>query len=594
MLAIIFLIQAESASKQREEVHNQQTEQQVARVEELEKRIKEYEEKEQRFKTVNLEDQLSEYEQDVKQTTQKIQGLYAQLDKAIQHKDTSLQRYQNVLADMETKYNDKVHHLEDKNIQQKQNFEQTTQAKKQLEQKSQNLVAKLEQLDDQLEDRTKTIQSYSNKNKELQEEILKKAADLKLNISQLNTQHQQTLADKAESFQDMIKRLEQSYQQTLARIAESHEQDLVRKEQIAQQRLVQKENVMKAALVIKDQERQDAVKIALAEKEAQLQKTLVDQQAQARKVLTDKEAEHLKSLAEKEVQLQKTLAEQEAQFQKILMDRDAQARKALAEQEAQRRKALTAKQGSKLAEEESKEYSRALADLKRQLQDKEGQLEKLKQQGNELASKHKALRNAKAKIDKELAGERKAKQAKQKITDRLKELEKHGAIVTQEGEVILPLETNFFRRDDYVIQVPLQDFLKEIVPRYAKLLCGEPEHCDQIKEVKIGGYASPVYEGRYVGIQDESLWARYAQDYNLNLSFKRAQAVFHFVKFDMVFAHKAEFMKKLTDVSGHGYLKAKAVPKEYVGKLASCEDEYNCEQERYVVLTFQTSSGENP
>ena len=122
MLAIIFLIQAESASKQREEVHNQQTEQQVARVEELEKRIKEYEEKEQRLKTVNLEDQLSEYEQDVKQTTQKIQGLYAQLDKAIQHKDTSLQRYQNVLADMETKYNDKVHHLEDKNIQQKQNF----------------------------------------------------------------------------------------------------------------------------------------------------------------------------------------------------------------------------------------------------------------------------------------------------------------------------------------------------------------------------------------------------------------------------------------------------------------------------------------
>ncbi|HIL87827.1 MAG TPA: hypothetical protein EYM25_03800 [Deltaproteobacteria bacterium] len=455
-------------------------------------------------------------------------------------------------------------------------------------------MAKLEQLDDQLEDRTKTIRSYSNKNKELQEEILKKAADLKLNISQLNTQHQQTLADKAESFQDMIKRLEQSYQQTLARIAESHEQDLVRKEQIAQQRLVQKENVMKAALVIKDQERQDAVKIALAEKEAQLQKTLVDQQAQARKVLTDKEAERLKSLTEKEVQLQKTLAEQEAQFQKILMDRDAQARKALAEQEAQRRKALTAKQGSKLAEEESKEYARALADLKRQLQDKEGQLGNLKQQGNDLASKHKALRNAKAKIDKELAGERKAKQAKQKITDRLKELEKHGAIVTQEGEVILPLKTNFFRRDDYVIQVPLQDFLKEIVPRYAKLLCGEPEYCDQIKEVKIGGYASPVYEGRYVGIQDESLWARYAQDYNLNLSFKRAQAVFHFVKFDMVFAHKAEFMKKLTDVSGHGYLKAKAVPKEYVGKLASCEDEYNCEQERYVVLTFQTSSGENP
>jgi hypothetical protein len=161
--------------------------------------------------------------------------------------------------------------------------------------------------------------------------------------------------------------------------------------------------------------------------------------------------------------------------------------------------------------------------------------------------------------------------------------------VTENGEVILPFKDNSFRRDDYVIQTPLQDFLRTIVPKYAKLLCGKPEHCKQIKEVKIGGHASPVYKGKYMSPEDESPVARYSQSYNLELSFQRAQAVFQFIKFDMVFPHKSEFMKKLTNVSGHGYLKAKEVPEIYIGKFAKCADEYNCEQERYVVLTFQMS-----
>jgi outer membrane protein OmpA-like peptidoglycan-associated protein len=307
--------------------------------------------------------------------------------------------------------------------------------------------------------------------------------------------------------------------------------------------------------------------------------------------LTDKETELLKKLAAKEVQLQKALVAKEMQFQQALVDSEAKTRQALVAKETQLQEVLAAKEAqrsSKLAREQA-EYARALAGLKKQLQGKEAQLESLKQQGNRLASKHKALLGAQKKIDKELAGVRQAKQDKQKITDRLKALEKYGAMVTKFGEVILPLNATSFRRDDHVIQAPLQDFLRTIVPRYAKLLCGEPQYCAQIKEVKVGGHASPVYKGKYMSPEDESPLARYAQYYNLELSFKRAQAVFQFIKFDMFFPHKAEFMKKLTDVSGHGYLKAKSVPKLYVGKFAKCADEYNCEKERYVVLTFQMS-----
>jgi len=234
-----------------------------------------------------------------------------------------------------------------------------------------------------------------------------------------------------------------------------------------------------------------------------------------------------------------------------------------------------------------------LAELERKLRDKEGQLANLKSQSNAISTKHQELLNAKQKIDKELAGVRKAKRAKKKITGRLKALEKYGALVTQFGEVILPLKDNSFRRDDYVIQAPLQEFLRVIIPRYAGLLCSKPQHCEQIKEVKVGGHASPVYMGKYVTPEDESPIARYAQHYNLELSFKRAQAVFHFIKFDMVFPHKDEFMRKLTDISGHGYLKAKVVPRQYVGKYAKCAEEYDCKQERYVVLTFQMSLDNN-
>jgi hypothetical protein len=45
MLAIIFLIQSETLSKQQEEVHKQVNEQQVSQISELEKQIKEYEER---------------------------------------------------------------------------------------------------------------------------------------------------------------------------------------------------------------------------------------------------------------------------------------------------------------------------------------------------------------------------------------------------------------------------------------------------------------------------------------------------------------------------------------------------------------------
>jgi len=112
-----------------------------------------------------------------------------------------------------------------------------------------------------------------------------------------------------------------------------------------------------------------------------------------------------------------------------------------------------------------------------------------------------------------------------------------------------------------------------------------------ISEIQIAGFSSPVFKDLYIDPGEISKKSRLAHDYNLDLSHKRASAILGHIKYKMQFKYKPEIVTKLTNVSAYGYLKAKKVPIQLLGKFAGCKPkDYNCSDERYVTISFHLPS----
>ena len=256
-------------------------------------------------------------------------------------------------------------------------------------------------------------------------------------------------------------------------------------------------------------------------------------------------------------------------------------------------------------ERELENRSKSLIDL--QAQNKKQQ--KLKDQINELkreltktekdlAERSKTLENLKSQNEKqedlfselndELKDLKDAREQKDRVVSQLKQLEQKGLGVTDDGKLILKLDAKSFAYDSSRIEPPLARLLTRVFPKYASTICENQTDCERISELRISGHASPTFQKRYVDPSDTSAGSRYAHDYNIRLSFDRAQAVFNFIKYEITYPHKKQILKKMTNVSAHGYLKAK-VPKELLGQTADCEIQYDCDQEQYVVISFNNT-----
>lgn len=184
-----------------------------------------------------------------------------------------------------------------------------------------------------------------------------------------------------------------------------------------------------------------------------------------------------------------------------------------------------------------------------------------------------------------------AKVQRSLLSEKLKELERFGVKVRKDGQVILPLTEVSFKRDSAELSSVFIGLLNQIVPKYSEIICRREEVCDMISEIKIAGFSSPVFKDQYIDPGEISERSRLAHDYNLDLSHKRATAILGFIKYNMQFKYKSKIVTKLTNVSAYGYLKAKKVPEQLLGKFAGCKPQnYNCSDERYVTISFHLPS----
>jgi hypothetical protein len=232
---------------------------------------------------------------------------------------------------------------------------------------------------------------------------------------------------------------------------------------------------------------------------------------------------------------------------------------------------------------------------------KEAELEKEKAKA--LSEKEKAFtdklgqqKQLLAKVAEELTPYVQALEAKNKIVEELnknfKDFDPSAVEIDKKtGKVKLHFQQSYFARGSHKLSEDMKNFLRKVIPKYAKGIYVNKDAAEHVKSLKISGMTSPVYAGVYIDIDDKSPETERARKYNMALSNRRAKVLYDFI-FDKDEMGDYEFRSRLKadmSIESVGFKHATRVPDHLVGKPAKCI-EYDCQQERVTVLQFRVFS----
>ena len=100
----------------------------------------------------------------------------------------------------------------------------------------------------------------------------------------------------------------------------------------------------------------------------------------------------------------------------------------------------------------------------------------------------------------------------------------------------------------------MRKILEQAVPVYSSSLFENTKIAEKISNVEIVGFASPTFKGKYIDPKSLNPEDRAAVNYNLDLSYNRARAIFNHV-FDqnkMQFKHQQKLLP-LVKVTGRSF-----------------------------------------
>ena len=160
------------------------------------------------------------------------------------------------------------------------------------------------------------------------------------------------------------------------------------------------------------------------------------------------------------------------------------------------------------------------------------------------------------------------------------------------GKVRLHFEKSYFALGSAELSEDMKNFLRAMIPRYAQSIYGNGDAATHVESLNISGMASPVYQGVYIDIFDQSPETETARQYNMTLSNRRAESLYSFI-FNADEMGDYQFrarMEQDMSIAALGFQNATPVKDELVGKPARCI-EYDCQQEQATILQFQLFSG---
>ena len=455
------------------------------------------------------------------QVMQDVQGTLMKLQDLYEQKDQSLTEYQQLVAKLQQQST-----LELQSLQKGSAAELQSTVARLEQEKSKALEAKDEQLRQVKANLQETLKTSAEAQQSL-EQFLSQTRIERDQLSQKNQERQQQLESLQQQLQTIQSEYEERKQENLSTLSQLQGQ-------------LEQASAAKAALESQNTELQD--------EQSRLQQT--------RSKLESQLASFQSSLAQNQRVLDR------------LGDNNDVLQKERNELKARRRELRDQVEG-----------------LQNELARVEGELSGRKKDLGRLKSQNENLQQLLAGLNEELRRLKAVQERQAKLVFSLKQLEQTGLAVTNDGKLVLKLDAKSFAYNSSTLESPLIKPLKDVFPKYATVICGDPERCRSISEIRISGYASPTYHKRYIDPKDSSLGSRSAHDYNIRLSFRRAQAVFNFIKYEIDSPYKKEILQKMTHISAHGYLKAE-VSKDLFGKSADCAENYDCANEQYVVIAF--------
>jgi chromosome segregation ATPase len=181
------------------------------------------------------------------------------------------------------------------------------------------------------------------------------------------------------------------------------------------------------------------------------------------------------------------------------------------------------------------------------------------------------------------------KELAKKITEQFNKSGLHGAVDARTGEVTLDFGGEYFDTGSSSLKPKMRTTLDKFMPVYARSLFNDPKIADKIASVEIIGFASSTYQGRYVNPKSTRAEDKDAIDYNLKLSFGRANSIFsHVINQNDLSAADRDKLMPLLKVVGRGYLpdgKSASDMPDHMTEKQFCE-RYNCKAAQKVIVKF--------
>lgn len=270
--------------------------------------------------------------------------------------------------------------------------------------------------------------------------------------------------------------------------------------------------------------------------------------------LSQAEQEHNKKVAEMRKGFSDQMAKDKAKF-----DAEMAKEKMGAAERAKRESAFKAQAAAK-----ERELGDKISALGGQLKDTEG-----------LLAKARAEADARKNVAKD-------------IKEGFKKAGVEADVDEQTGEVLINFGDVYFNNDSAKLKAEMKETLKKAMPIYSKSLLGNQKVAKKISSVEIIGFASPTFKGKYVDPKGIDADARKAIDYNLDLSYNRARAIFQYI-FDegnLKFEHQKD-MLPLIKVTGRSFLAEKLPNKRAPtgGKDDFCST-HDCKKAQRVIIRF--------
>lgn len=155
------------------------------------------------------------------------------------------------------------------------------------------------------------------------------------------------------------------------------------------------------------------------------------------------------------------------------------------------------------------------------------------------------------------------------------------------GEVILDFGDAYFESDSANLKPKMREIIERAMPVYSKSLFGNQKVASKISNVEIIGFASPTYKGRFVDPRSQKPDDKAALKYNMDLSYRRANAIFQHIvdEKNPDFKHQQDLMA-LMKVSGRSFLEVMKVDSRNPASAAEFCKVNDCRKAQRVIVRF--------